>query len=91
MTISFCCLPLAWTFAGCSPGKALVGLRVVNTSGSWPSFSQSMVRVICYWLSAAPLFLGFIWALVDNHHQTWHDKLAGTYVIYHRKGHGGRA
>jgi len=25
---------------------------------------------------------GFLWSLIDDHRQTWHDKLAKTYVIY---------
>jgi uncharacterized RDD family membrane protein YckC len=28
------------------------------------------------------LFLGFLWILFDNRRQGWHDKLAGTIVVY---------
>jgi len=35
-----------------------------------------------YWVSATPLFLGFIWILFDRERQGWHDKLADTHVIY---------
>jgi uncharacterized RDD family membrane protein YckC len=27
-------------------------------------------------------FLGFLWILIDNRRQGWHDKMAGTCVIY---------
>jgi hypothetical protein len=28
------------------------------------------------------LFLGYLWILFDNRRQGFHDKLAGTYVVY---------
>jgi uncharacterized RDD family membrane protein YckC len=29
-----------------------------------------------------PLFLGFFWILIDDRRQGWHDKIAGTCVVY---------
>jgi uncharacterized RDD family membrane protein YckC len=28
-------------------------------------------------------FLGYLWILVDDRRQGWHDKLARTLVVYH--------
>jgi uncharacterized RDD family membrane protein YckC len=33
-------------------------------------------------LAALPLYLGFLWSLVDNRRQGLHDKVAGTCVVY---------
>jgi uncharacterized RDD family membrane protein YckC len=40
-----------------------------------------VIRLLCYLLSAAPLYLGFLWAAFDRRKQGWHDKIAGTVVI----------
>jgi uncharacterized RDD family membrane protein YckC len=65
-----------------TPGKAMFGVRVVTTKGKRVSVARSTLRYIGYFLSAIPLFMGFIWILVDDERQGWHDKLANTYVIY---------
>lgn len=33
-------------------------------------------------IAAMPLFLGYLWVLVDDERQTWHDRLAKTIVVY---------
>ncbi len=33
-------------------------------------------------ITALPLFLGYLWVLVDDERQTWHDRLAKTIVVY---------
>lgn len=67
---------------GQTPGKALMGVRVVPRRGGRLSLGRAMLRLVCYILSGLPLGLGFLWVLVDDRRQGWHDKLAGTYVIY---------
>ena len=71
-----------WTFLGYTPGKALMGLRIVRQDGRPLSFWRAWLRFIGYSISALPLFLGFIWILFDRQHEGWHDKLANTHVIY---------
>jgi len=71
-----------WTFFGFTPGKALLGLKIVRRDGQSLSFGRAILRFLCYWVSAIPLFLGFIWILVDKRHEGWHDKIARTNVIY---------
>jgi uncharacterized RDD family membrane protein YckC len=71
-----------WYMAGRTPGKALLGLSVISTSARPLTMGQVVRRLIGYWLSALPLFLGFLWILVDDRRQAWHDKLADTNVIY---------
>ncbi len=71
-----------WRYYGATPGKLAVGLRIVDaTSGATPSTGRLVLRLLCYLLSAAPLYLGFLWIAVDRRRQGWHDKIAGTLVI----------
>jgi uncharacterized RDD family membrane protein YckC len=39
-------------------------------------------RYVGYYLSALALYAGYWWVLIDNRRQGWHDKLAGTIVVY---------
>ncbi len=71
-----------WVLAGQTPGKALMGLRVVRLDQKPMTIGRALARYGGYWLAALPLFLGFLWILLDRRRQGWHDKLAGTCVIY---------
>jgi uncharacterized RDD family membrane protein YckC len=73
---------LFWTLVGFTPGKAILGLKVVRKNGAKASFGRSILRFFAYWISAIPLFLGFLWVLWDPKRQGWHDKIAGTQVLY---------
>ena len=71
-----------WRYFGATPGKLAVGLRIVDAqSGAPASTGRLVLRLICYVVSALPLYLGFIWVAVDRRKQGWHDKIAGTVVI----------
>lgn len=70
-----------WTLSGQTPGKALMGVRIVRTNGEPLHIGRAIIRVVGYWVSSI-LFLGYLWVLVDNRRQAFHDKLAGTYVVY---------
>ena len=71
-----------WVLTGQTPGKALLGLRVVTLEGRRLSPLRGLLRILSFIVSGAPLYLGFLWILVDDRRQGWHDKLAGTYVVY---------
>jgi uncharacterized RDD family membrane protein YckC len=71
-----------WTLTGQTPGMTLMGLRVVTTDGHYVSLGRSVRRLIGYFVSALVLWLGFLWILVDDRRQGWHDKIAGTCVVY---------
>jgi uncharacterized RDD family membrane protein YckC len=72
---------LFWTFCGWTPGKLLLGLRVVAPSGAPPSLARSLARLVGYGISALPFYLGFLWILVDPERRAWHDRIAQTRVI----------
>lgn len=71
-----------WVLLGQTPGKLLMGVRIARTDGQPLTIRRALLRYLGYWLSAIPLGLGFLWVLVDDRRQCWHDKLAGTYVVY---------
>jgi uncharacterized RDD family membrane protein YckC len=71
-----------WTVAGVTPGKGLMGLRVVRRDGSGLSFLRSLLRLFGYWLSTLLYGLGYLWIAIDNRREAWHDKIARTAVIY---------
>ncbi len=68
---------------GRSPGKKLLGLRVISLETGRPAgFWRMLLRdVIGKWVSAIVLYLGFFWAIWDEQHQGWHDKIAKTVVV----------
>ena len=78
---------LFWTLTGQTPGKMLLGLRVVSTDGHYLSFGQALRRLIGFILAALPLYVGFLWILIDDRRQGFHDKIAGTCVIYSWPAH----
>ncbi|MEM7008947.1 MAG: RDD family protein [Thermodesulfobacteriota bacterium] len=68
-------------YSGKTIGKMIVGIKIISDDGDGIGFWQSFVRWIGYYISAIFLFLGFIWSIFDQNSQSWHDKIAGTYVV----------
>lgn len=66
---------------GQTPGKRIMGIRVIKVSGAPLQAADVIVRYIGYYVNSIVFMLGWIWALFDKDKQGWHDKLAGTVVI----------
>ena len=72
-----------WHRYGATPGKIAFSAKIVDAnSGGRPGFGRLVARYFAYIISAAPLFLGFAWIAIDRRKQAWHDKIAGTRVVY---------
>lgn len=71
-----------WTIAGQTPGKGIMGLRVLSRRGHRLKLGYAILRYIGYYISIIPFGLGIIWILIDDRRLAWHDKLAGTCVVY---------
>ena len=67
-------------FGGLTPGMMLLGLRVVTYEGDIPTSRQMVWRSFGYLISAGTCFLGFLWALWDEDHLTWQDRISQTYL-----------
>jgi uncharacterized RDD family membrane protein YckC len=70
-----------WLLAGQTPGKRVMGLRILRSDGTRLNFGNALRREIGYLVSGI-LFLGYLWILFDNRRQGFHDKLAGSIVVY---------
>jgi uncharacterized RDD family membrane protein YckC len=70
-----------WRLYGQTPGKWLMGIKVVPLAGGGMRTRDALVRFFGYLVSALPFYLGFLWILGPAR-QGWHDRLAGTQVVY---------
>jgi uncharacterized RDD family membrane protein YckC len=70
-----------WGLKGATIGGLVVGTRIVRTDGSPIDFPVAVVRALASFLSAAGFLLGFFWAGWSAQKQSWHDIIAGTYVL----------
>jgi uncharacterized RDD family membrane protein YckC len=68
------------TLAGATPGMQLRSLTIVRLDGSLPDTRQLLWRSFGYLLSGATVMLGFVWALWDEDHFSWQDRISQTYV-----------
>ncbi len=75
-------IPYNWIFntLGWSPGKRAVRLRLVDAEGLKPDRGRALRRTLIAIFSVF-LQLGYIWAAFDRQTRTWHDRVAGTYVV----------
>jgi uncharacterized RDD family membrane protein YckC len=67
-------------FGASTPGMLLRNLHFVSFDGNPPSPPQMLWRSFGYLVSAAAGLLGFLWALWDEDHLTWHDRISQTYI-----------
>jgi len=70
-----------WTWKGTTLGGIITNLRVVRTDGAPVQFAEALVRGLTGIFSLAVAGLGFFWILRDPERQSWHDRVAGTYVV----------
>jgi uncharacterized RDD family membrane protein YckC len=76
-------LLVLWCKKQASIGKMAISAKIVDAkTGKAPTKKQLIGRYFAYVLSTLPLGLGFLWIAFDSKKQGWHDKLAGTAVIY---------
>ncbi len=73
---------LLWNIIRSSLGKILFRAYIVDSSGRKAGFGQLLIRYLGYFVSLACFGLGFLWIAFDPRKQGWHDKFAGTVVIY---------
>lgn len=66
---------------GRTPGKMMLGLRVVRTTGESMTFGFAFLRWVGYQISKLVFYLGFIWIAFDKRKKGWHDKIADSIVV----------
>ncbi len=74
---------------GQTPGKKLLGLRVIQLDGTVAPPGTMWLRevvikgILWYSIMAGLSVVAFIWAFFDKDRQTVHDKMVNTYVIHY--------
>jgi uncharacterized RDD family membrane protein YckC len=70
-----------WTHVGQTPGMRVLGVKVLDPHGRFPSAGRSFVRVVGTAIAIIPLFAGFLPVLFDARRRALQDFLAGTVVV----------
>lgn len=70
------------TAGGQTVGKYVMGVRVVRLDGKPMTYFGSALRWFGYLASLLPLGMGFFWVVIDDRRRGFHDKIAGTCVLY---------
>jgi uncharacterized RDD family membrane protein YckC len=66
---------------GATPGKMILGLRVVTADGGPISWGRAIARYFGYWLDTITLLIGYIMAAFDSEKRALHDHICGTRVV----------
>lgn len=69
---------------GATPGKMVMGLQVIVTSGGPLTPGLAAGRYFAQWLSGAILAIGYLMAAFDPQKRALHDHICGTRVIRNR-------
>ena len=75
-----------WKLKGTTIGGIVCNLKVVRVDGRPIDWPTAIVRALSCFLSLAAVGLGFLWIVLDDERQAWHDKIAGTVVVQLPKG-----
>ena len=70
---------LFFTFADATPGMRYARIGLCTFSDENPTRAQMRHRTWAILLSAFPLGLGFLWALLDDDRLSWHDRITRMY------------
>jgi uncharacterized RDD family membrane protein YckC len=68
------------TLVRITPGMWYAGIALCTLDGCHTSRAQRCRRLPALLLSVLPLGLGMAWAVFDDAHLTWHDRLSKTYL-----------
>lgn len=66
-------------FAKATPGMRYAGISLCTFDREEPTRAQMRRRVGALVLSILPVGLGLLWAIFDEDHLSWHDRISKTY------------
>ncbi len=75
---------LFFTFAESTPGMRCAKIALSTFDDENPDRKGLRHRIAAACLAALPLGLGFLWALLDEDHLGWHDRMTRTYQRSYR-------
>jgi uncharacterized RDD family membrane protein YckC len=71
---------LFYTLAEATPGMKYARISLCTFDDEKPTRAQMRSRLGALLLSVAPIGLGVAWAIFDEDHLSWHDRLSRTYL-----------
>jgi uncharacterized RDD family membrane protein YckC len=66
-----------------TPGMKYAGISLCTFDDEQPTHAQMRARLGALLVSLVPVGLGIAWALFDEDHLSWHDRLSRTYLRMH--------
>jgi len=70
-----------WGWKGTTLGGIICSVRIIRSTRTPLRFIDAVVRGLSAIFSIVALGIGYFWMLSDPDRQTWHDKIAGTFVV----------
>jgi uncharacterized RDD family membrane protein YckC len=70
----------SFSLLGVTPGMRFAGIAPCTFEGEHPTRAQLHRRLGAMLLSLLPLGLGAVWAVFDEDHLCWHNRLSRTYL-----------
>jgi uncharacterized RDD family membrane protein YckC len=68
--------------SGQTVGMRVLGIRAIDAAtGRRVDYGKAFIRYLVSLVSGLACLLGYLWMLWDPERQTWHDKVAGTFVV----------
>jgi len=68
--------------SGQTPGMRVLGIRAIDArTGGRIDYGTAFVRYLIAIGSGLACYIGYLWMLWDPEKQTWHDKVAKTFVV----------
>jgi uncharacterized RDD family membrane protein YckC len=71
-------------YSGTTPGLGAMKLRLLRFDGTPAKRSVRRWRVLCSWLSAMSLGMGYLWQFLDEDGLCWHERVTRTYLAANR-------
>ena len=75
---------LFFRFGESTPGMSYARIALCTLDDNNPTRRAMQRRIGALLLSALPLGLGLVWAIFDEDHLGWHDRISGTYQRSYR-------
>ena len=71
-----------WSLVGQTPGMRLLSIRLDVAGSREVGLRRAVRRLLGVWLALLPAGLGFLAILLSPERRGWHDRIAGTTVVY---------
>lgn len=66
---------------GQTPGKHLIGIKVVGPAPGPIGYTQGVIRLLGSWVNSLACYIGWLWPLWDDQKRGFHDMIADTRVV----------